>query len=209
MKGQTSLGEADTSDMTALTERFDEALVFARRRHQGQFRKSTAIPYVAHLLSTAALVLEAGGDEDMAIAALLHDALEDRDVTKATYEELVDLFGERVAGIVRDCSDAEPKEGEEKENWRPRKERYLTGLAHHPDDSLLVSNADKLHNARSILADYRIHGEALWSRFTAGGEDQLWYYRSLAALFHDRGTPLAAELERVVTELEKLVSSNR
>ena len=195
--------------MTILTERFDDALAFARQRHHGQVRKSTDIPYVAHLLSTAALVLEAGGDEDMAIAGLLHDTLEDREHTKVTYEELVKRFGERVAGIVRDCSDAEPAEGEKKEDWKPRKERYLAGLAHHGADSLLVSSADKLHNARSILADFRIHGDGLWARFTAGRDDQLWYYRSLVKIFRKAGTPLTDELDRVVTELEKLVSSNR
>lgn len=192
--------------MTVLTERSDLALVYARQRHNSQFRKSTEIPYLAHLMSTAALVLEAGGDEDQAIAGLLHESLEDREYTKATYEELVGLFGERVAGIVRDCSDAEPDEGVGKEAWRPRKEKYIAGLHHHSPDSILVSNADKLHNARAILADYRIHGERLWNRFKVEGKDQLWYYRSLANIYRELGSPLADELERVVTELEDLVS---
>lgn len=189
--------------MTTLTERFDRALVYARQRHNGQHRKSTEIPYLAHLMSTAALVLEADGDEDQAIAGLLHDSLEDREYTNTTYEELVDLFGKRVADIVRDCSDAEPEEGGEKEDWRPRKEKYLASLEHHSPDSILVSNADKLHNARAVLADYRIHGEELWKRFNPDS-DQLWYYRSLADTYLRLGSPLAEELDRVVTELEDL-----
>ena len=190
--------------MTFLTDRFDRAMVFARQRHNGQVRKGTDIPYVAHLLSTAALVLEAGGDEAQAIAGLLHDTLEDRDHTGVTYQVLVDRFGDRVAKIVRDCSDAEPEPGAEMEAWRPRKVRYIAELRHHSPDSLLVSNADKLHNARAILADYRIHGDALWSRFDPKS-DQLWYYRSLVGVFREVDSPLAAELDRVVTEIEELV----
>ncbi len=189
--------------MTVLSERFDRALIYARQRHNSPHRKSTQIPYLAHLMSTAALVLEVGGDEDQAIAGLLHDSLEDREHTNTTYEELVDLFGERVAGIVRDCSDAEPEEGAVKEPWRLRKEKYIASLEHHSPDSTLVSNADKLHNARSVLADYRIHGEDLWKRFNADS-DQLWYYRSLAETYRRLGSPLAEELNRVVTELEEL-----
>ena len=189
--------------MTALTERFDRALVYARKHHNSQYRKSTEIPYLAHLMSTAALVLEAGGDEDQAIAGLLHDSLEDCEYTNTTYEELVGLFGQRVADIVRDCSDAEPEEGAVKKPWRFRKEKYIAGLDHHSPDSILVSNADKLHNARSVLADYRIQGEDLWKRFNPDS-DQLWYYRSLADTYLRLESPLADELNRVVTELEEL-----
>ena len=128
--------------MTVLGERFDDALAFARDRHSTQYRKSTEIPYLAHLMSTAALVLEGGGDGDQAIAGLLHDSLEDWKYTKVTYQQLVDRFGERVASIVRDCSDSEGGEGVEKEEWRPRKEKYLARLQHHSPDSVLVSNAD-------------------------------------------------------------------
>lgn len=190
--------------MTLLTDRFDEALVFARQRHNHQVRKGVAIPYLAHLMSTAALVLEAGGDEDQAIAGLLHDTLEDREYTNTTYEVLVEQFGERVADIVRACSDSEPEPGAEKEPWRPRKERYIAKLRDGSPDSILVSNADKLHNARAILADYRIHGEKLWSRFNPDS-DQLWYYRTLVNAFRGLESPLAGELDRVVTELEGLV----
>lgn len=160
---------------------------------------TATVLWVAH-------VLEAGGDEEEAIAGLLHDSLEDIEYTQATYEELADLFGERVAGIVRDCSDAEPAPGVEKEPWRQRKETYIARPLRHSPDSILVSNADKLHNARAILADYRLDGEELWKRFNPD-TDQLWYYRSLADTYDQLGSPLADELHRVVTELEGLVKN--
>ncbi len=187
-----------------LTERYDDALVFARQRHNTQVRKGSGVPYVSHLLGVSSLVLESGGDEDQAIAGLLHDTLEDFDHTGVTFDELVGRFGERVARIVRDCSDAEPGSGENKMPWRVRKEAYIAALEGHADDSLLVSNADKLHNARSIVADYVQMGPSLWRRFNPDA-DQLWYYRSLVAVFRRRGTPLAGELERTVTQLNSLV----
>ena len=192
--------------MTTLSARFDEALLFARQRHQGQFRKGTEIPYVAHLLSTAALVLEGGGDEEQAIAGLLHDALEDNEFTEVTFEELVKEFGERVANMVRDCSDSEP--GKKKRGWKARKKRYLAALKTHDKDSLLVANADKLHNARAILTDYRTEGEDLWSRFSKKS-DPLWYYPRLAKIFRKRRTPLADEFDLVVKELVALVKRER
>ena len=146
------------------------------------------------------MVLEAGGDEEQAIAGLLHDALEDHDHTGVTYDELVAEFGRRVADIVRDCSDTEEIP---KPSWRERKERYLAELPHHSPDSVLVSNADKLHNARAILADYRILGDELWERFNPDS-DQLWYYRMLADSYLALDSPLAVELDAVVSELERL-----
>lgn len=191
--------------MYFLTERYDRALVFTRQRHQEQLRKGTGIPYFAHLMATSSLVLEAGGNEDQAIAGLLHDALEDTDITCVTYDELVTEFGVTVANIVRDCSDSEEVD---KPTWRARKEAYLAALPHHSPDSVLVSNADKLHNARSILSDYYRHGEELWSRFNPDS-DPLWYYRSLANIYLELESPLAGELDRVVTELETVVARNR
>jgi (p)ppGpp synthase/HD superfamily hydrolase len=184
--------------MTVLTDRFDRAVAYARQRHHTQTRKGTDIPYVAHLLATAALALEAGGDENAAIAALLHDTLEDRQHTGVTFEELDQEFGPTVARIVRECSDTED---DPKRPWRQRKVRYIDSLRGHDADTLLVASADKLHNARSILADYREIGEALWERFNPDS-DQLWYYRSLADVFTELGTPLAGELDRAVGELE-------
>jgi GTP pyrophosphokinase len=144
-----------------LGPRFSGALVFAAELHQDRVRKGTDVPYVAHLLSVAALVIEDGGDEDEAIAALLHDAVEDRG-GRPTLEAIRSGFGERVATIVEACSDAEVTP---KPPWRERKERYVQHLECAGASVLRVSVADKVHNARAILQDYRAVGEELWSRF--------------------------------------------
>jgi (p)ppGpp synthase/HD superfamily hydrolase len=182
-----------------LTDRFQRALVFAAQRHNDQHRKGTKIPYISHLLATAGLVLETGGDEDQAIAGLLHDAIEDG---KASYEEIADRFGARVADIVLACSE---REGSDGASWRVRKEAYIATLRHHDPDAALVANADKLHNARSVLYDYRRLGDDLWALFKPDAEP-LWYFRSLADLYLERdfNSPLAAELDRTVRELEDL-----
>lgn len=183
-----------------LTERFIRALTFATERHSGQKRKGTEVPYMSHLLGTCALVLEAGGDEDEAIAALLHDALEDQ---AATYEEIADRFGERVAVIVRECSDSEE---EPKPPWRERKQAYVDNLVHHSRSAVLVSNADKLHNLRTIVADYRMEGERLWGRFNSDS-DPVWYYTALAGVFAAVDAPLADELLVTLDELKRLQRS--
>jgi (p)ppGpp synthase/HD superfamily hydrolase len=195
-------------DPTFLTSRFEAAVIYALHVHGGQTRKGTSIPYVSHLLSVAGLVLEQkGADEDLAIAALLHDAVEDQGGT----ERLADIrgrFGDRVAAIVKSCGDSETSSRAEKKPWRARKECYLDHLRIQPDEgALLVSAADKLHNARAILADYRTHGEQLWSRFNSGRDDQLWYHRSLVEIFQQRRVPLAEELGRVVGELQRLAGA--
>ncbi len=185
-----------------LTARFTDALVFACELHRGQSRKGTQIPYVSHLLGVACLVLEYGGDEDEAIGGLLHDAVEDQG-GKATATAIRERFGDRVADIVLSCSDCDviPKPP-----WRQRKEAYVAHLRVATASALLVSACDKLHNARTILADYREQGEALWSRFS-GGRESLWYYRALVDAYTSRGrTPVVEELERVVIELERLTS---
>ncbi len=188
-----------------LSERFAEALVFAFQLHADQFRKGTSIPYMAHLLGVVSLVLEQDADEDTAIAALLHDAIEDAGGT-ATREEIRRRFGPRVAEIVVSCTDAEtfPKPA-----WRERKEAYIAHIREASPAARLVSAADKLHNARAILADYRAIGESLWSRFNGGKEGTLWYYRSLVTAFREAGsTPLVEELDRVVTEIERLTADS-
>jgi (p)ppGpp synthase/HD superfamily hydrolase len=184
-----------------LTSRFDDALAFATRRHQSQVRKGTQIPYVAHLLSVAALVLEDGGDEDEAIAALLHDAVEDQGGTKIR-AEIAGRFGERIATIVDGCTDADviPKPP-----WRARKEAYLAHIRHAALPIRRVSLADKVHNARAILFDYRQIGDELWLRFNGGRNGTVWYYRALAAAFAATTPgPLALELARLVDEIERL-----
>jgi (p)ppGpp synthase/HD superfamily hydrolase len=188
-----------------LSQRFEGALVYAARLHAKQIRKGTTIPYVSHLLGVAGIVLEHGGNEVEAIAALLHDAIEDQGGAE-TREEIRRRFGDAVVSIVDGCTDAEviPKPP-----WKERKEQYIARLSHASPSILLVSAADKLHNARAILGDYRALGENLWDRFNGGKEGTLWYYKSLVDAFKRAaaGTalgPLIEELERVVGEIEKL-----
>lgn len=191
--------------MTRLSNRFEDALVYATRLHATQTRKGTDIPYVSHLLAVTSLVIEAGGTEDEAIAALLHDGPEDQGGEK-TLSTIRERFGSKVADIVADCSDTFE---EEKPPWSERKRAYLAHLSSAPASVLLVSCADKLHNARAILADYRSVGEALWERFRGGKEGTLWYYRALVSSYAAASEPpvLLDQLERVVTELEALASA--
>lgn len=162
-----------------LTDRFDTALILAHDLHRGQTRKGTQISYISHLMTVSALVIEHGGTEDQAIAALLHDAPEDQGGAR-TLKLIRERFGDDVAEIVADCTDAweEPKPA-----WRARKEAYLAKLPTKASASLLVSLADKTHNAEAILYDYRDIGEALWDRFNGGRDGTRWYYRALADLF--------------------------
>lgn len=178
-----------------LSPLFDDALTYASRLHREQTRKGSGVPYIAHLLGVCSRVLTHGGSETQAIAALLHDAAEDQG-GQATLAEIGRRFGPAVAAIVSDCTDSwvEPKPA-----WRPRKEAYLATLPTKPATSLLVSLADKTDNAEAILADYRVLGDALWSRFTGGREGTIWYYRSLTATFDlVLPGPLAADLSRTV-----------
>jgi len=171
-----------------LTERFDNALKFAHKVHRSQPRKETTIPYVSHLLSVAGLVLESGGDEDLAIAGLLHDAVEDAE--EISGEEMSVLirseFGDRVADIVDGCSDAKSSPGGSKPPWRLRKEAYIKHLSSASDDVLRVSIADKVHNARSIATDQDRFGEVVWDRFTSTSEESRWYYTSLRDIYKER-----------------------
>lgn len=186
-------------------QRFVEALAYATKLHAQQVRKGTRVPYIAHLLGVASIVLAEGGDEDMAIAALLHDAVEDQG-GKPTLREIERRFGARVARLVDACTDADTVP---KPPWKDRKTRYIEAVRHEPADARLISAADKLHNARDILADYRQHGEEVWKRFRGGREGTLWYYRSLVDAFRAAGgNRLVDELDRVVSELESLVARN-
>ena len=186
-----------------LTGRFEDALVYATQLHASQVRKGTDIPYVSHLLGVASLVIEAGGTEDEAIAALLHDGPEDQGGL-GTLKEIRDRFGVPVGKIVAACSDTFE---EKKPAWQKRKQAYLDHLLDATPSVRLVSCADKLHNARAILTDYRRHGEELWQRFNAEREDILWYYGELARIFSARGPEqLAAELTSVVEQLRDEVA---
>jgi (p)ppGpp synthase/HD superfamily hydrolase len=188
---------------TPLGTRFSEALAYATDTHRAQARKGTTIPYVAHLLAVAALVLEDGGDEDLAIAALLHDAAEDQG-GETRLADIERRFGSRVSGIVKELSDTTEFP---KPPWRGRKAAHLAHLAHASDDAVRVALADKLHNLRAIVTDYCMHGDALWERFDPDA-DQLWYYRSLIDVLGSRRPgPMADELAHSLRELEELVDS--
>jgi (p)ppGpp synthase/HD superfamily hydrolase len=188
-----------------LGPRFNEAFLFAAEKHALQKRKKTDIPYISHLMSVAALVLEAGGGEDEAIAALLHDVVEDCG-GHPVLAEIRRRFGDRVANIVEGCTDAYTIP---KPPWKARKLDYLDGLRRADDDVRLVSAADKLHNARTILADYRKEGDSVWDRFSGRRDGTLWYYRAVLDVLRE-GKPncLVDELHRVVTELETLATKN-
>jgi GTP pyrophosphokinase len=182
-------------------EKLEEALGYAARVHRDQVRKGSSVPYVTHLLAVAAIVGENGGTEEEVIAALLHDAPEDQG-GEARLAEIRERFGDEVADIVAGNTDTfeDPKPP-----WRERKEAYVAHVAHAPRSVRLVSAADKLHNARSVLADLRSLGEDLWPRFNGGKEGTLWYYRALVEAFETAGPdPLVEELDRVVGELERL-----
>lgn len=184
-----------------MTGRFERALVFAAQLHREQTRKGTAVPYVSHLLAVAAIVIEHGGNEDEAIAALLHDAVEDQGGAQ-TRERILRRFGERVTGIVEGCTDSDTVQ---KPPWEARKRAYIERLADATASVRLVCAADKLHNARSVLDDFRNLGEEVWQRFSGGREGTLWYYRSVAdTLLRSGRTPLVDELDRTVSDLERL-----
>ena len=191
-------------------KRFREALVWAAELHEEQRRKGGNVPYVAHLIGVAAIVLEHGGDEDQAIGALLHDALEDQ-AHRMSPNEIRARFGERVERIVEACTDGDPQEQRDRDHarWIARKEKYIAEVATKPVEALLVSMADKLYNARAILEDYREIGETLWPRFTTGRDGTLWYYRSLLAVFKPRAeNRLWHELDRTVAEIERLAGQS-
>lgn len=187
-----------------LTERFDEALAYVAHLHRTQLRKGGDIPYLGHLLSVSSLVIEGGGTETQAIAGLLHDAVEDQGGAPIL-AEIRTKFGDDVATIVDQCSDTDVVP---KPPWKARKEAYIAHLDTASDDTILVSLADKLDNARALLRDYRIVGAELWQRFSVNDpKEHLWYYRSLLEVFQDRNqTWLVDELDRVITTLEESIT---
>ena len=187
-----------------LGSRFLRAFRFASEKHSGQARKASTIPYIAHLMGVASLVLEAGGDEELAIAALLHDVVEDCG-GKPMLKDVRRRFGKRVAHVVEGCTDDDsgivPKPA-----WRQRKETYLRHLRTADADTRLVSAADKLNNVRSILSDYRAVGESVWQRFQGGREGTLWYYRTLLDIFlQHKPNRITRDFELAVRELDSLV----
>ncbi|MHC5937939.1 HD domain-containing protein [Nostoc sp.] len=190
----------NATETSKLTHRFEQALVYANRLHAKQTRKGGKVPYISHLLSVTALVLEDGGDEDEAIAALLHDAVEDQG-GQATRKVILDMFGERIMEIVDGCTDADTIP---KPSWQERKQQYIEKLRSASASVRRVALADKLHNARCILSDLYREGEATWQKFKGGKIGTLWYYRTLSQLFleTDTNSLLVQELNRVVSKFK-------
>jgi (p)ppGpp synthase/HD superfamily hydrolase len=189
-----------------LTDRFSEALAYAVELHKDQKKKGTQVPYIYHLLGVASIVLEYGGDEDEAIGALLHDAIEDQGGAK-TADEIKQRFGENVFTIVDGCTDTYK---DPKPEWKPRKEAYIEGIKGEDNSTRLVSAADKLQNVRSLIKDYREVGEGLWGRFQGKRKGTLCYHRKILEAFKSAESSeelkrLLEELERAVSELEALV----
>lgn len=199
---------SSTQPPPRITDRFFAAGALANEIHGGTRRLGTQIPYSAHLLIVAGLVLEDGGDETQAIAALLHDCVEDGG-GPLLLQRIESEFGAEVARIVEACSDS--VDPDDTRTWRQRKVAYLAHLPDVTDDAILrVVLADKVHNARSIVRDYRAEGHALWERFTNKTiDDQLWYYRTLCAFFAARRPgPLVEDLKRALSELEELAAAD-
>ena len=186
--------------MPTLTRRFDAAFAYAHETHAGHTRKGSGVPYLGHLMGVASIVIDDGGTEDEAIAALLHDAPEDRG-GRPRLEDIRARFGDTVAAIVEDCTDSwtEPKEP-----WAERKQRYAQHARTLPPSSLRVSAADKVHNAYAILRDLRNTGEQVWDRFNAGPDDVLAYYQSLVRAYREAGGGrLVDELDRIVRAIAR------
>jgi (p)ppGpp synthase/HD superfamily hydrolase len=181
------------------------ALALAIEAHQGQIRKSTQIPYISHPLAVASIALEFGASEDQAIAALLHDTIEDGG---RKYEEVILVqFGQYVHDLVQGCTDGTPDHSGQKAPWIERKTAYLKHLQEASDEVLLVSCSDKLHNARAIVSDLINEGPSVFERFSSTPEQTLWYYRQLANVFTNRKTPPAKALESAVSQMEALSQS--
>ena len=173
---------SNQTDTPLLTGRFTEATAYAFEHHRHQIRKGSGIPYASHLFAVTAIALEMGCTEDEAIAALLHDVVEDGGGVQAeAYTR--EHFGEHVAAMVRANSDTDV---EPKPPWRARKEAYIAGVASKDIGAVRVSIADKLHNALMIVSDHRLVGKELWDRFSASASDTLWYYDSLIEAFESR-----------------------
>jgi (p)ppGpp synthase/HD superfamily hydrolase len=185
---QQKNSEFETEPNVRLSPRYFEAVAYASGLHAGQTRKGTTIPYVTHLLGVSSLVLEALGDEDQAIAALLHDAAEDCG-GEPRLVEIEEMFGPRVASIVRGCSDSLVQDPTVKAPWRERKEEYIAHLQGVSPDLILVSCADKLHNARSLWTDIQREGAQTMERFNATGPEIAWYHTSLLDAFASRSAP--------------------
>lgn len=198
-----------TDPSSGFGRKFDEALLFAHELHRHDVRKGTGKPYISHLLGVCSLVVDYGGDEEMAIAALLHDAVEDHGGTPML-DTIRARFGNRVAHIVDGCTDSYVPEGAPKDPWRQRKEKYLSRIPREDPDTRLVSAADKLYNCRTILRDLRRDGLVALDRFNGGRKDTIWYYDQLVMAFRHAGSnDLVEQLALVVDEMKRITGYNR
>ncbi len=194
--------------MTKLSEKFYEAVAQATRIHDGQVRKSCHTPYIAHPYAVAMLVLQHGGDEEQAIAALLHDVIEDQG-HKITLDDIEEQYGTRVRNIVDNCSEVVGQPGVEKPPWKKRKAESIEKMKDKPLDALLVSCADKVHNLQSLTQTYKKEGEALWQQFKGGKEGSLWYHRKLSTIFMRRlNNDLANDHRTMISTLEDMIQKN-
>ncbi|WP_198598134.1 HD domain-containing protein [Blastococcus atacamensis] len=209
----TPLDDRKVMGAGPLSERFDQALVYAAQHHREQERKGSKVPYMSHLISVSALVMEHGGTEDQAIAALLHDAVEDAQPGQggAVLAEIRGRFGAAVADMVAACSDGLNDSGERKGTWQERKQAYVDGLPDKSLDALLVTAADKTHNGLCIAADVRRYGAEFWDTFNASPEELSWYYTSVRDVVADRlpGSSIADALNRAVAELVSVADAGR
>jgi len=185
--------------------KLSNALALAVQAHEGQVRKSTTIPYISHPMAVASIALEFGATENQAIAALLHDAIEDGG---NKYANIIKAqFGDHVHDLVQGCTDGTPDHSGQKAPWIERKTSYLKHLQEASDEVLLVSCSDKLHNARAIVSDLINEGPSVFERFSSSPEQTLWYYRQLATIFNNRKVPPAKALESAVSQMEALSQS--
>lgn len=192
-----------------LTQRFIEALNWAVINTLAEPRKASMVPGPSHPLAVASLVMDYGGIEDEVVAALLHDEAEDRG-GREVLARIANRFGDKVAQIVEECSDDLPAPGERKRDWQVRKDEHLSKLPAACPSTHLVYLADKVHNMRSLVLEYKRNGEAVWKRFNGGKAGTLWYYRELIKIFRQSAAPreLLAELEKSYHELDSLVAKN-
>ncbi len=192
-----------TDEAGFLGQRFEEALVYATRLHTLQMRKAKTTPYISHLMAVASMVLECGGDEDEAISALLHDAAEDQGGQRVL-DEISKRFGQRVAGVVAECSDSLiDSDAEDKQPWRERKEVFLARLRVASSSCRLVTACDKLHNIGDVLADHAVQGDAVFERFSGGREGSAWYYREAAGILAADDNRAARDLVAASAELDR------
>ena len=188
----------------ALSPRYSDALQFCFEIHKDQRRKGGNVPYVSHLLAVSAMVMEQGGNEDEAIAALLHDSAEDCGGLPML-EQVRNRFGDKVASIVEGCTDSLSEDPDNKESWKVRKERYIAHLRQADRSTLLVAACDKFHNLSNTVRDLNAHGKQVWSRFNKGPEDQVWYYSECISAFEAVELPVAKELQRELAVLKEFV----